>query len=685
MRKITLTLIGLILSTLCIYSQEKPEFGKVKYYDLIRTYDKIDKDASACVVYEQGRYFFLKEEDGNMVGNRFYRDVYIRIHILDQAGIEYANMEIPYYSSSDDVDELTIEGYVYNKGENNTVIRTLLSDKNILTEKVSDKWYLKKIFMPDVREGSIIELHYKQGTYNYTMPVWNFQKPIPVLYSELRYEQSPYNRYAMIFKGADKYDTYYVDDEHTTTGAGYKSAQTNYTYTFGMRNLSAFEEVDFLRNGIDYRVAIYPQLASFVSLTSGTATTLISSWPILRKDLMSDSDFGRYIRSSAKEARKILPDLNLQGSGDADKIEAIISYVKNSYTWNRVGGKYASKKLSSFLKEKTGNAGNLNLFLAGMLQAAGIEAYPVILSTKSNGTINKEYPFRDLFNFVVVQAKADGKTYFLDCTETYHPFDMVSLDCIGAEGLVLKPDSEEWVVITNPHPAVNFSTMSLAIDPREGVLSGEVTDSYSGLAAVSVRRRYGGDRVKLEDMYKSSDRTLKDISAENYNDPSKPFLVKYGFEADLPGGMPDKILFSPLSFVAPSDNIFKETKPRRYPVDMVSKEMYGYSVTIAIPEGYEVEYLPEFINVNNNDVSMIYSASVSEEASEAGTNEGDANGKETDNGTGNETDNGTITINAQFSFKSAQYPAASYARLRRYYGEMIAAFAENVIILKKKE
>ncbi len=47
-------------------------------------------------------------------------------------------------------------------------------------------------------------------------------------------------------------------------------------------------------------------------------------------------------------------------------------------------------------------------------------------------------------------------------------------------------------------------------------------------------------------------------------------------------------------------------------------------------------------------------------------------------------DGDTITINAQFTFKNAVYPAVDYNILKKYYGDMINVFSENVI-LKKKE
>ena len=58
---------------------------------------------------------------------------------------------------------------------------------------------------------------------------------------------------------------------------------------------------------------------------------------------------------------------------------------------------FTNKSVKDLLSSKTGNSAEINLFLAGMLNAAGIEAYPVITSTRSNGKIQSDYPFLQPF------------------------------------------------------------------------------------------------------------------------------------------------------------------------------------------------------------------------------------------------------------------------------------------------
>ncbi len=231
---------------------------------------------------------------------------------------------------------------------------------------------------------------------------------------------------------------------------------------------------------------------------------------------------------------------------------------------------------------------------------------------------------------------------------------MVSLNCINAEGFVIMPKSEEWVIITNPHSSTSFANTTLTINPESGVVSGDVVESYSGLDAVKYRQLYGDDRENLEAIFKDlGNFTLTEASTENFGDTELPFLIKYSFESGTEA-QDGKLSINPLGHLAPKENIFTETR-RQYPVDFVTKSSNSYSVSITVPEGYAVESLPASKKVDTREFSMIYSAN---------------------------TNGNVININAQFTFKSEVYPAADYNILKKYYGDMITAFSGNIVLRK---
>jgi hypothetical protein len=88
----------------------------------------------------------------------------------------------------------------------------------------------------------------------------------------------------------------------------------------------------------------------------------------------------------------------------------------------------------------------------------------------------------------------------------------------------------------------------------------------------------------------------------------------------------------------------------------VARSTDSYNVAITIPEGYAVEYLPKSKTVDNRETTMVYSAAVN----------------------GN-----TINVTAQFVFKNGEYPPSDYNLLKKYYGDMITMFSDNIILIRQ--
>ena len=68
--------------------------------------------------------------------------------------------------------------------------------------------------------------------------------------------------------------------------------------------------------------------------------------------------------------------------------------------WNGGESIYTENGIKSAWDKKTGSNGELNLILINLLRDAGLTVYPLLISTKDNGTANTMYPFLDQFNIV---------------------------------------------------------------------------------------------------------------------------------------------------------------------------------------------------------------------------------------------------------------------------------------------
>ncbi len=82
--------------------------------------------------------------------------------------------------------------------ENGKAVKEKLRNESIFVNRVTEGIYETRIAMPDVKVGSVIDLEFRfQG-----IPAeWRFQEEIPVRYSELVFENSPYVKFTSNFFG----------------------------------------------------------------------------------------------------------------------------------------------------------------------------------------------------------------------------------------------------------------------------------------------------------------------------------------------------------------------------------------------------------------------------------------------------------------------------------------------------
>ena len=633
-----------------VYAQEpvyEREYGRVSSYELGMKEYILDKDAEAVVLYETGRYFFSYDYNAGFI---LVMEVKTKIKILKQSGIKYAEFEIPYYYSDEIERVYNLEGTTYNF-EDGQIKRAVLEEKNVFDEKPTENWRLKRFAMPNVREGSVIEMKYTISTpYFFNMREWEFQKKIPVVYSALEYRAIPYYEYTYIVKGTNKLDELkrvVLTDEHRHGNLVYKEV----AYHMGMKNLPAFKDEEFITSEKDYMIGLNFQIAKYHH-PNGGSSDVMSTWPLICDDLLKHEDFGKYIKASEKAAQKILPDLLMKSESKNGQIKDITDYVKMNYNWNGHNGKYASLKVADFLKRKTGNAADINLFLAGMLQSAGFDAKAVILSTRNNGIVNVAYPFEKFLNYVVVQVSTKDATYLLDATESMLPFGDLPERCTNVRGLVIKPKSEEWIPVSQDKLALTEKIFDIKVSDNSNTLKVNVDVTSHANDAYRYRSVYSGDANNLVKMLRSANvEPIGEVIIKNYKELDRPFTFSYYSEPAIEQ-VDNKLFIAPFMNQSVTENIFKQAH-RTLSIDLVLLHAGKYKSTIEIPVGYEVEFLPKSENFDNNTMNISYST------------------ERVDN---------KIVISAEYVFRQNMYAAGSYSLLKHSFDWIVSKFNEMVVL-----
>ena len=646
------TLLFCLLSLVGFPQDIIQEMGKITREELMmKSYAK-DPDAEALIIFDKGQADIVRQDDGPEI---IFKRI-TRIKIFNKAGYDYGEVSVPFYQENqiwEKVDD--IEAYTYNM-ENGEVKKTALDLSTVYTKKVTDAWNEKVFALPNVKDGSIIEYRYTLTTpHLYNLPDWEFQWRIPVINSEYSVEMNPFYEYTYLLQGVSKLDIYetYKGKVYNLPGMSYNSNTVDQTvFVFGLKEVPAFRDEAFITSASDHIIKLDFQLSKIRRL-DGTEFEIITTWEKLINNLDTHNSFGDYADTAEKLAKKeILPQLDLNDLNDMQKAEVLVNYVKQNFKWNRYNAKYSSQTARQFLKEKTGNSADINLFLTGLLRAADVKAYPIILSTRKHGKIFFDYPFSHYFNYTAVLLIANGKYITTDGTNPLYPFTMMPARCINDRALIVNKGSQEWIGLT-PKASMVQTQMNLAIKPATDSVSASITKQYRGYDAVNMRQNYGDDHDKLVSALEEKGYPAVELlETNNFSEIKKAYSIDYSIETTVER-IGSSIFLSPFLNEITMENPLKY-ESRKYPIDMVYPQGNFFQASFVLPENYVLKEKPDRVVLNNEDISIFFEITT--------------------------TDN-EVTANASYTFKHAVYPPEKYEQLKSYFNTLVYVFNTRLEIV----
>jgi hypothetical protein len=611
-----------------------------------------DKTADAVVLFDKGKSYFVR------VGDQFQVifERVTRIKVLAESGVDWGEVIIPYYKHGQNeevVSNIYARSSTYQDGQ---LTVSVLNKENCYDEKVNDRWMMKKFAIPNVQVGSVIEIRYAMTSSNrFVLQDWEFQRTIPTIYSEYQVSLIPFYEYNWLLQGANKFDDYttWVDplDERQYGAFIYNEM----VHTFVMKDIPAFKDEDFITSRKDHLIKLSFQL-SRINMPDGYSEDVITTWPQMIKNLMDDKDFGKYIKKSEAVAEKTLPEYIFEIDEREARIKEIVSFVKETYSWNRQNHIFVSGSVKDFMEQKTGNCAEVNLFLCGLLNGAGFEAYPVILSTRDHGKISYDYPYYDFFNYVGVIVYDDEKAILTDATDPLLNYDRIPPGCINDKGLIINKESQDWIDLMVDEPSEINTQFDIHFSGSLDTLWVEVMKTYTDYEARAPRSVIKDDTGEVSKILREKylQAEFDDIVIENAMDPSQPYIIS--FDASFqPEMISDKIYISPYLDEPISQNPFIHNQ-RTYPVDLNYPIKKSFHSTIHIPEGYKVSYLPEDYTLNDEHFSFDYSVLIENDAK--------------------------IKCTSNYCLARSVYPSSDYLRLKGLFNQIIRYLNDKIVLEK---
>jgi len=616
--KITFAILLLSLIQISVFAQKAPiKYGKINKADLEMKVYPSDTSAAAAILCDYG-YFSA---------NQFQFVRTLRIKIFKKEGTSWGNQVFPVYSKAN------IRGTTYNL-ENGEIVESKLKPESIFRERVTDDYFRTRVAMPNVKEGSVIDMEFN---YNGLPNEWRFQEEVPVRWSELVIEPSPYVTFSKIFFG-------FVP----------LSEGTNMRWV--AKDMPAFKKEPFMNSTKNYITKIEIEILniSFPGFYQEFSTT----WDAVNTRLRESKNFGQAMQGCTF-LNSIAKDIEKNYTTPFERLKAAHEAVKKAVKWNERESVFSSmENLSSAFNKKIGSSGDINLILITLLKKLDFVVYPIALSTRDNGFLSPVSPSLDKLNYVIAYVLLDDKKYFLDATEEFLPLGMLPERCINLQGRIIDEKKSDWVSLISEKKERRLIQLDMKLDAGN-ILAGKMTTVNYDYAALDFRKKYEKFNSKEEYLkdFESNHKGLSVINCDLTNLDSIYLPLKESYDVkikNLVTTVGNLVYINPLLFEQMTSNPFK-TEDRKYPVDFIYPSEKTYQFKLELPEGAQVIELPKPLSIKLEDGSAFVQYRVVSE------------GK-------------IVQFTYKYVVNKAVYSELEYVNLRALFSEMVKKHAEQIVI-----
>lgn len=661
-----------------VYSQQSPtatiepnlKYGKPSKEELTLTSYAPDTTATAIYLFHQGQSDFIYHD-----GFQLVTEHWVRIKILKPQGVSYADVSVPYYSPTDKYEgqerASEIEGCSYNM-ENGKCVKTSMKRESVSIERIDNRYKILKFSLPAVKEGTVIEYHYKLfSDYFAHIDNWMMQEELPMLYNQYKITIPNVFIYNIELRGKDYIETKQRQSAiHATQRQNSSIASVNEDFsisaqetTFTSRNLPAIRQDEpYCWCPEDYKVQISFDLQG-TQFPGSEYKPYSQKWEDVDHQLLKPEheqfgallSFSNPFREETKQAYR--NEMNFE-----EKIIAAFHVLKKKMTWN---GRYHiySKELDKVIKKGSGTNADLNFVFISILKDFGLNAYPVVLSRRSSGILPQNFPSLQKLNTFAVAIYDVGKQeyVFLDSSMDAPAINVLPLDLCVNKARILSPQAEEarkWVNLMALSDNKGFMKIEARVEGN--LIKGHRATVLHGQEAVEYQKKEHSQQDSIPSDATNTGIDPKDklivTNLKVKDNENNPALVEEELDFILQADHTDDHLYiNPMLFPQIKTNPFTQAE-RVLPIELPYPYKFTMLCTLTLPEGYEVEELPQQQSIRAGDgMQCRYMIQKKEN---------------------------TITLNYIFNLKSFIFLSEHYSQLQEMWSKVIEK--NNALIVLKK-
>lgn len=546
--------------------------------------DSLSKDAYVVIRTSSEEFDYISEEKG------VYK-VKIALTILKEKGLNYAN----FYYPGDRNKKLTdFSGKIYD-AFGNLVSKVKKSDVQ------STQWseYLASDDLKYYYACSAPSLPFTVE-YEYTVEFKNGFISFPAFFPQTGYNIAVQNAtYTLIVPS----DLRLLEKLFLLDRAEKSNVKNNNMYVWKINGLKAIDPQSFMPDKTELFPLLFVRPEKFkYDDIQGIITSDWNSMGKWEEKLLQ----GRQNLDDASKQK--VRELTANATSEREKVKILYDYLGKTTHYQNIAlgiGGFQPMQASEVCKVGFGDCKGLTNYLKAMLQEIGIRAnFTVIKLSDTERDVYDDYPNFYQFNHAILQVPLPNDTLYLECTNPEVPFGFVHNGIAGHQALVMDESGGKLIRLPDYPDSLNIDKNISEITLGD---EGKATGKSINICEVKVYddSRYVGklSHTKQIDYARRliylPTAAVNDVSFSEDKSSLPADTVKFNWETPRYGNKTGNRLFIPLNPLREMDNFLDKDK-RKYDISIDDGRVLVDSITLIIPEDYEIETLPANLNYNSS-------------------------------------------------------------------------------------
>jgi hypothetical protein len=436
------------------------------------------------------------------------------------------------------------------------------------------------------------------------------------------------------------------------------------TYRFTATDVPAFREYENVPSFRYYMPHVIPFITSYKSRATNQTVEMLANTDGLYR---YDYKFVRYVNMRVDTPIiRTVKELTGNDVSQRDKAAHIYQWVQSNIhyiAFEKGLEGFVPREADTVFKRKYGDCKDMSSMMVAMCRKAGMEAYFCSIGTTELPYTHSETPVEQLYNHMICALKLDGKWVFLDGTDAELPFGANRPDIQGKEAMIYI-DAKNYEVVTIP---VADADRNVTIDSTFMTMAGS---KVSGAAHIRYQGYGAWDVGEYLVKYHKKDERDKAVRFITDRGSNKYIINKYDIVSDVG---PNRDLTIKTDFDI--DNYAHKIGNKCYVnmnldphfadnrINGTEREVACYHnykkkvkevVTLAVPKGYRVSYIPKNAEAN---APGLWSYKISYKTSA-----------------------GNITLTKEYELNTLKISAHDFAENNRMADDLQRLYKESVVL-----